>query len=244
MTVAHAFGGSNEHDFPKLNNATNFEFDLVGMSGSGEGDDISVDKTSRGSISSEGDNSDTNKTSNRDTLLQPWDQKASQLSVSHRYPQKCRLPRPCRLRQRGKDIMSQGQYQQRQSMSQLSSFHRQFMQPLSGIDISESTFTSSEGGPFPSLDYALIEVTYSERAMTDRIVVTGKGIYRAMVLKQVSRGAPAEREVVVVVRAPKGTIKGHMSGTPSFMQLPHATSQQELSTVIMEENFERGDCGS
>ena len=82
MTVAHAFGGSNEPSFSELNNVTNFEFGLDGMSGSDEDNITSIALTSRGSISPEGSNSDTSTNSNTVVPMQSFDLKVSQLSAS------------------------------------------------------------------------------------------------------------------------------------------------------------------
>lgn len=79
--------------------------------------------------------------------------------------------------------------------------------------------------------------------MTDRIPPTDGVMAHEIFLKRFFRGAPVSREVIVIT-ASKGVMKGHLSETPSFMQLPHSTNQQELWTVMLEGNLEKGDCGS
>ncbi|KAK3178095.1 hypothetical protein OEA41_000228 [Lepraria neglecta] len=253
MTVAHAFGGSNEPAFPELNNVTNFEFDLDGMSGSDEDDDTSVAMTSRGSISPEGSISDTITNSNTVVPMQSFDLKVSQLSASlassglEHLEISDTLPIASKAKgYYGPASATAAKANYCSSVQPRTSFswdHSPTMQPLNDVDLSESTFTSSEDGPHPSLDYILVEVIGWKLGMTDRIPPTDGVMAHEIFLKRLFRGAPVSREVIVIT-ASKGVMKGHLSGTPSFMQLPHSTNQQELWTVMLEGNLEKGDCGS
>ena len=107
----------------------------------------------------------------------------------------------------------------------------------------QGPFVSSSDGSHSSLDYALIEITGSDLAKCSSVLVIDASTSREIFIQGVARNGCSSSEILAV-NASRGAIHGHMSRTPTYMQPAHSTSQQELWTVSLQGELEKGDCGA
>lgn len=106
----------------------------------------------------------------------------------------------------------------------------------------QGPFISSSDGSHSSLDYALIEITGSNLAKRNSLVVNDESASREVLIQGVARNGCSASDVLVVTS--RGIMRGQMSGTPTYLQPAYSTNQQELWTVSLYGELEKGDCGA
>ncbi len=107
----------------------------------------------------------------------------------------------------------------------------------------QGPFISSSDGSHSSLDYALIEISGSNLAKRNSLVVNDESASREVLVQGAARIGCSASDVLVVT-ASRGMIRGQMSGTPTYLQPAYSTHQQELWTVSLHGELEKGDCGA
>ncbi len=107
----------------------------------------------------------------------------------------------------------------------------------------QGPFISSSDGSHSLLDYALIEITGSNLAKRSSLVVNDESASPEVLVQGVARNGCSAVNVLAVT-ASRGIIRGQMSGTPTYLQPAYSTNQQELWTVSLHGELEKGDCGA
>lgn len=104
----------------------------------------------------------------------------------------------------------------------------------------ESPFTSSNIGPSPLLDYALIEVNAPRNELNNRSL-SPEPKYIAPLEQKAVPGIKGPSDIIALT-AGKVFVKGRLLAAPSFATAPNSTVTQELWTIQMEGSLEHGDC--
>ena len=107
----------------------------------------------------------------------------------------------------------------------------------------EGSFASSKAITNSSLDYALIDITALDLRTSNTFLLQDQPQAHKSVAKSEANGCAVSTDIIAVT-ASNGAIRGRMSGTPSFMQLPFVAVQQELWTIHCNGDLAKGDCGS
>ena len=235
MTAAHAFQTGEKTSLFTDDANCDFEYESDGddFSDEDEDDDEIVDATSRGSKTSEEGGSDTRRS------ISAGLSSTSSASLPTRTP-----PKPVkRTLQIGPpaDVDTRSSYGPVVSVATPTRQSRLASSTEETLCSVKGPFASSIAGPSPLLDYALIEITGHQ--------VEGGDVY----LLYSSKDGPVleKREAVemngpsniIALTASKGSIKGRLTGIPSFGTAPNSTVSQELWTIHLDGELEKGDCG-
>ena len=236
MTAAHVFQAGEKTSLFTDDANCDFEHESDSDDFSDEDeddDDEIVDTTSRGSKTSEEDGSDTRRSISADLSS------TSSASLSTWTPSKP-VKRTLQIGPPA-DVDTRSSYGPVVSVSTPTRQSRLASNTEETLCSMEGPFASSIAGPSPLLDYALIEITGHQ--------VEGGDVY---VLSS-SKDGPVleEREAVemngpsniIALTASKGSIKGRLTGIPSFGTAPNSTVSQELWTIHLDGELEKGDCG-
>ena len=233
MTAAHAFQTGEKANLftDDINRDFEYEFDGDDFSDEDEDDDDDmVDPTSRGSKTSEEDGSDTQRS------ISAGLSSTSSASLPAR-----NLPRPV-----GRTLQIDPSAD-RDTRTSYTSAVPPIRQSPSAPSTEETLcsltgpFTSSIAGPSPLLDYALIEIT--EREVEGEDILLPRPSRDGPLLEKkeaVEMNGPSD---IIALTASKGSIKGRLTGTPSFGTAPNSNVSQELWTIHLEGKLEKGDCG-
>ena len=233
MTAAHAFQTSGKVSLFTDDTNCDFEYEFDGDDFSDEDendDDEMVDPTSRGSKTSEEDGSDTQRS------ISAGLSSTSSASLPTR-----NLPRPV---ERTLQVDPPADRDTRTSYTSTVPPMRQSPSASSTEEILCSLtgpFASSIAGPSPLLDYALIEITERELEGGDISLPRPSGDGPLLEKKEaVEMSGPSD---IIALTASKGSIKGRLTGIPSFGTAPNSNVSQELWTIHLEGKLEKGDCG-
>ena len=225
-TVAHVFADFNKSSISEDGSTADFEFDVDSIHDEDEEDEDFLNGTSRGSMTPRDGTSDASSTSDAVESLPSSDGQWSRA--------------PTHLTTLLQDDSHKSNPQIRKgSFAEIAARD----QPQASDVSFEGPFLSSIDGSHSSLDYALVEISGSKLEMMNTRLLKGKVMRQELFAREVALEGPFSREVLAVT-ASKGLLSGRLSGTPSFMQLPHDRSQQELWTVQLNGNLEKGDCGT
>ena len=243
MTAAHAFQTSEQNSLFTDDTNCNFEYEFDGDDFSDEDeddDDEMVDPTSRGSKTSDEDGSDDQRP------ISAGLSSTSSASLPTRS-----VPKPVKralLIDPPADRDSRTSYRSavpdssshpiRQSPSALSTEDPVQKKTLCSM---KGPFASSMAGPSPLLDYALIEITGHQVEGMDIMLPHSSRDGPLLEKKEAAEmNGPSD---IIALLASKGSIKGRLTGTPSFGTAINSTVSQELWTIQLEGKLEKGDCG-
>ena len=245
MTAAHAFQSSEEKSLFIDNISQDFEYDFEGCDFSDEdedeyNDDEMLDVTSRGSKTSEEDGSDTQISMSPD-LSSTSSSSFPARSLPKSVKRTLQIDSPA-------DLTTRTRYTSTASDSSSLPIRQLPSAPTAGdyadneaLCSLEGPFATSNAGLSPLLDYALIEITGHR---------VGAG--NVSLLQESEDTSISEQNVLADIKGPsdiialtacKGSIKGRLTGTPSFGTAPHSTASQELWTIQLDGKLEKGDCG-
>ena len=243
LTVAHVFNASTSDVFPHQDSSEEFEYDIDSCDESDEDDGTLMDATSRASMTTEEDDRDGSLDSlwtGSLTSNEPREFQKSQTASAD-----TELEHPERMLTLENNVACWT------GLSDVTETSLPGHAPRLEAGFSEMSekaislnqpFYSSEAERNDSLDYALAELAEpkvpSYQINSQDYLQTGS----LMVNTEVSR-CPVQAEIIVVT-ASSGVIRGRMSGTPSFMQRPQVSTQQELWTIYIDGVLSNGDCGS
>ena len=102
-------------------------------------------------------------------------------------------------------------------------------------------FASSIAGLSPLLDYALIEIT-GLQVEAGNISLPHSRRFSSPSEQNSAAEMNGPRNIIAL-SASKGSIKGRLTGIPSFGTAPNSTVSQELWTIHLDGKLEKGDCG-
>ena len=234
MTAAHAFQTNEKVSLFTDDINCDFEYEFDGDDFSDEDededdDDGMGDPTSRGSKTSEEDGSDTQRSIS-----------AGLSSTSSASLPTGNLPRPVG----STPIDPPADRDTRTTYtSTVPPIHQSPQAPSTEETLCSLTgpFASSIAGPSPLLDYALIEITEREAEGEDMSLPCPSRDGPFLEKKEaVEMNGPSD---IIALTASKGSIKGRLTGIPSFGTAPNSNVSQELWTIHLEGKLEKGDCG-
>lgn len=236
MTAAHAFQTGEKTSLFKDDSNCDFEYESNGddfsdEDGDEDDDDEMVDPTSRGSKTSEEDESDTQRS------ISAGLSSTSSASLATRI-----LPKPVK-----RTLQIDPPADRATKSSSTSGVWTSIRQSRPAPSTEETLcslkgpFASSIASPSPLLDYALIEITGHQLDVGDvylpYLSEDGPLLEKR---KAVEMNGPSN---IIALTASKGSIKGRLTGIPSFGTAPNSTLSQELWTVHLDGKLEKGDCG-
>lgn len=236
MTAAHAFQTGEKTSLFKDDSNCDFEYESNGddfsdEDGDEDDDDEMVDPTSRGSKTSEEDESDTQRS------ISAGLSSTSSASLATRI-----LPKP---------VKRTLQIHQPADRDTKSSSTSGVWTPIRQSRLAPSTeetlcslkgpFASSIASPSPLLDYALIEI--SGHQLDVGYVYLPYSSEDGPLLEKREAVEMSGPSNIIALTASKGSIKGRLTGIPSFGTAPNSTLSQELWTVHLDGKLEKGDCG-
>ena len=237
MTACHPFQNNEENNLFIDDFHHDFEFDLDGNDFSDIDEDEVVD-LSHGSKTSEEDGSDTL------TSMSENFSSSSSTSIPARglqsYPKATLAPA----------VLDTGA-SHASLASKYSSFpiHQLPSAPAANGDLDNDTlcflegpFASSIASQSPLLDYALVEIT-GHRPEIGNVprLMDNEDVPLPEQNKTVDMNGACN---IIALTASKGSIKGRLTGVPTFGTAPRSTKSQELWTVCLDGKLEKGDCGS
>ena len=232
MTAAHAFQTNEKTSLFTDDTNCDFEYESDGddFSDEDEDDDEMIDTTSRGSKTSEEDDSDIQRSMSADLSS------TSSASLPTR-----NLPKPV---ERTLQIDPPGDRDTRTSYTSATPPIRQIPPAPSTEETLcslKGPFASSFAGPSPLLDYALIEITGHQVEGGDISLPYARKDGPLLENREaVEMDGPSN---IIALTASKGSIKGRLTGIPSFGTAPNSTVSQELWTIYLDGRLEKGDCG-
>ena len=247
MTAAHAFQTSEQNSLFTDDTNCDFEYEFDGDDFSDEDedededdDDEMVDPTSRGSKTSDEDGSDDQRP------ISAGLSSTSSASLPTRgvaKPVKRTLPidppadRDTRTSYRSA-VPDSSSHPILQSPSASSTEDHVQKKTLCSM---KGPFASSIAGPSPLLDYALIEITGHQVEAMDKSLPHSSRDGPLLEKKEAAEmDGPSD---IIALSASKGSIKGRLTGIPSFGTAKNSTVSQELWTIQLEGKLEKGDCG-
>ena len=225
MTAAHAFQTSEKNDLFTDDTNRDFEYEFDGDEFSddddNDDDDEIVDPTSHGSKTSEEDVSDIPNPMFADLSSTSSASPSTDLDTRTSYTSAVPEYSPYPIRQ-----IPSAQNTEKHG-------HKKTICSLKG------PFASSIAGLSPLLDYALIEITGLQVGAGD--ISLPRSIRFSPLLEQTAEmNGPRD---IIALSASKGSIKGRLTGIPSFGTAPNSTVSQELWTIHLDGKLEKGDCG-
>ena len=227
MTAAHAFQTSEKNDLFTDDTNYNFEYEFNGDDFSDDDndddDDEMVDPTSFGSKTSEEDLSDIQRSMSADLSSTPSASLSTDLDTRTSYTSAVpeSSPYPIRHIPSAQNTENHG--------------HKKTICSLKG------PFASSIAGLSPLLDYALVEITGLQVGAGD-ISLPHSSRFSPLLEQDFAAEMDGPRDIIAL-SASKGSIKGRLTGIPSFGTAPNSTVSQELWTIHLNGKLEKGDCG-
>ena len=245
MTAAHAFQSSEEKSLFIDNISEDFEYDFEGCDFSDEdeyeyNDDEMPDLTSRGSKTSEEDGSDTQISMSPD-ISSTSSSSLPARSLPKSVKRTLQIDSPA-------DLTTRTRYTSTASDSSSLPIRQLPSAPTAGdyanngaLCSLEGPFATSIAGLSPLLDYALIEIT-GHRVEAGNVSLLPESEDAPILEQNVPADIKGPSDIIALT-ACKGSIKGRLTGIPSFGTAPNSTASQELWTIQLDGKLEKGDCG-
>ncbi|KAJ4315414.1 Protein png1 [Neodidymelliopsis sp. IMI 364377] len=104
------------------------------------------------------------------------------------------------------------------------------------FNIGELAFSSLEG-PFPGLDFALVELHESPSTVPSGPTHLPQCIKPDELDEE-------EDTIMMMHTASAGALQGFVASTPRFMRTPNTDRYQEVYNIVLEQPLSNGDCGS
>jgi peptide-N4-(N-acetyl-beta-glucosaminyl)asparagine amidase len=227
MTVGHAFTDAVQDSDSLIEG--DFEFDINSESSDEEEEIKMARSTSRGSLTPECvESPNSNATSMSISSL------SDNSSFQHDLVRDCQYTTPSYDREWRLDSLD---------AKIIGSANNQDI-PNHVTAIQGSLQISSIDGPRPELDYALVSINQSEFDKFGPLFAQFEVNQVMGRLNHIALGKPEENIQVLVATGSGGLTPGELSGTPTYIHVPHAVGIQEVWTVRLSGELEYGDCGS